>query len=211
MKLPDPHELFDWLRGLSFIESGPLGLFPHDLARESLVADLRWRHPDGYTELHRRARRSCVDRLGTGRRDEQHPLLFDLVFLHRENPALRPFFEWAEGGNTLPGSLREADKAALLAMVGQREGEASAQLAAHWLARQPEGCMVYRDARQEPTGFMDLVALERTGDEDHRTDPAVAAPWGYRQRRAPLVAKQRVVAILLNVLPQFARQDVVRY
>ena len=34
-------ELFEWLRNLSFIESGPLGLFPHDLAREALVADLR--------------------------------------------------------------------------------------------------------------------------------------------------------------------------
>ena len=34
LNLPDPHELFDWLRGLSFIESGPLGIFPHDLARK---------------------------------------------------------------------------------------------------------------------------------------------------------------------------------
>src|SRR5207237_2914036 len=32
----DAHELFEWLRNLSFIESGPLGLFPHDLAREAL-------------------------------------------------------------------------------------------------------------------------------------------------------------------------------
>jgi hypothetical protein len=44
---PDVHELFEWLRGLSFIESGRLGLYPHDLAREALVADLRWRHPIG--------------------------------------------------------------------------------------------------------------------------------------------------------------------
>ena len=36
LKLPDAHELFDWLRGLSFIESGPLGLFPHDLAPRRL-------------------------------------------------------------------------------------------------------------------------------------------------------------------------------
>ena len=56
LKPADPHELFEWLRGLSFIESGSLGLFPHNLAREALVTDLRWRHPDWYQELHHRAR-----------------------------------------------------------------------------------------------------------------------------------------------------------
>jgi AAA ATPase domain len=38
----DAHELFGWLRRLSFVEEGPYGLFPHDLAREVLDADLRW-------------------------------------------------------------------------------------------------------------------------------------------------------------------------
>jgi hypothetical protein len=33
--------LFGWLRGLSFIEQGPEGVFPHDLAREVLDSDLR--------------------------------------------------------------------------------------------------------------------------------------------------------------------------
>ena len=54
--LPDVNELFEWLRGLSFIQTRPGGLFPHDLAREAMVADLRWRNPEWYAELHRRAR-----------------------------------------------------------------------------------------------------------------------------------------------------------
>jgi hypothetical protein len=191
LNLPDPHELFDWLRGLSFIESGPLGLFPHDLAREALVADLRWRHPEWYKELHRRARRAYVERLGTGRRDEQQRLLFDLVFLHRENLAVRPFFEWAEGGSILPDALRETDQAALLAMIDRHEGNASAELAAYWLARQPAGFLVFRDAQQKPIGFMNLVALERAEAEDRRRDPAVAAAWGYLQRHASLRAGER--------------------
>jgi hypothetical protein len=44
----DAHHLFEWLRRLSFIEHGPYGLFPHDLAREVLDADLRWRNSDSY-------------------------------------------------------------------------------------------------------------------------------------------------------------------
>jgi hypothetical protein len=191
LNLTDPHELFDWLRGLSFIESGPLGIFPHDLAREALVADLRWRHPEWYKELHHRARHAYVVRLGTGRRDEQQRLLFDLVYLHRENPAVRPYFEWAESGSILPDSLRDADRAALLAMVTRHEGEASAQLAAYWLERQPEGYLVFRDAGQKPIGFIALVALERTGATDQNVDPAVAATWSYLLRHAPLRPGER--------------------
>ena len=44
--------LFRWLRELSFMETGWRGLFPHDVAREALLADLRWRNPERYADLH---------------------------------------------------------------------------------------------------------------------------------------------------------------
>ncbi len=191
LNLPDPHELFDWLRELSFIEAGPLGLFPHDLAREALVADLRWRHPDWYRELHRRARVSYVGRLNATDRAGQLHLLFDLVFLHRDNPAVRPFFEWAEGGSILPDVMREEDQAALVAMVARHEGEASAQIAADWCARQGEGFLVFRDPGQQPIGFMALLALERTTAADRQADPAARVTWTYLQTRAALRAGER--------------------
>lgn len=191
LNLPDPHELFDWLRGLSFVESGPLGLFPHDLAREALAADLRWRHPDWYRELHRRARIFYMDRLGAPQRAGQQRLLFDLVFLHRDNLAVRPFFEWAESGAILPDALREADRPALLAMAARHEGAESAQLVGHWLARHPEGCLVFRDPQQQPLGFMALVALERAGEADRQADPALAAAWRYLEHHAPVRPGER--------------------
>src|SRR3712207_3840103 len=52
----DSDELFAWLRELSFVEAGPHGLFPHDLARDVLDSDLRWRDPVRYETLHRRIR-----------------------------------------------------------------------------------------------------------------------------------------------------------
>ena len=60
----DAHEMFEWLRGLSFIESGPLGIFPNDVAREALNADLRWRDPQWYAEIHRRVSFARVIRPG---------------------------------------------------------------------------------------------------------------------------------------------------
>jgi hypothetical protein len=37
---PDAYELFEWLRDLSFVQQGPFGLFPHELAADALVAYL---------------------------------------------------------------------------------------------------------------------------------------------------------------------------
>ena len=51
LALEDAQELFAWLRELSFVEAGPDGLRPHDLARDVLDADLRWRDPDGYKDV----------------------------------------------------------------------------------------------------------------------------------------------------------------
>ena len=41
----DAHAIFEWVAGLSFIEHGPRGLFPHDLAREVLLRRLALAQP----------------------------------------------------------------------------------------------------------------------------------------------------------------------
>jgi hypothetical protein len=182
------HELFEWLRTLSFIESGREGLFPHDLARETLVADLRWRNPDWYAELHRRARNYYAARTQQTRGVEQQRILFDYVFLHRDNPAVRSMLEWQTGGTILPGALRDADRAELVTMVAAHEGAESARLAEQWLARQPEGVTVYRDEEGRAVGFIAMVALNQAKLEEVRDDPATRLAWEYLQRTAPLRA-----------------------
>lgn len=179
-------ELFEWLRGLTFIESGPLGLFPHDVAREALVADLRWRNPDWYAELHHRARDYYAARLKQTAGQEQQRVLFDYVFLHRDNPMIQPFLEWQETGAALPEAMREGDKPTLETMVGEHEGPESARLIAYWFGRQPRGVVIYRDVEQQPAGFLAKVALHETNAEDRSTDPAVEAAWRYLEHKAPL-------------------------
>ncbi len=75
LDVPDVREWFQWLRDLSFIESGRLGLFPHDLAREVLIADLRWRNPDWYAKLHERARAYYTARLEQTQGHQQQHIL----------------------------------------------------------------------------------------------------------------------------------------
>jgi hypothetical protein len=182
----DAHELFEWLRGLSFIEAGPFGLFPHDLAREALAADVRWRNPDWYAELHKRARVDYVARLQRSSGIVQQLVLYDLIFLHRDNAAVRPVFEWQTGSNLLADAYRESDRTAVLEMVLKHEGADSARWAEFWLARQPSGLIVLRDPTSQPAGFVQLVNLTAAKLFEIDADPATRAAWAYLQAHAPL-------------------------
>ncbi len=182
------HELFEWLRELSFVETSAAGIFPHDLAREALAADLRWRNPDWYKELHKRARYYYSARVAQTQGLEQQRLLYDFVFLHRDNPVIRSMLEWQPGGNFTPDGMQEADRAALIAMVEQHEGKESAGFAAAWISRQPEGVTIYRDEAGRVAGFITMVALQRATPEERDSDPATRLAWDYVQHHAPLRA-----------------------
>lgn len=180
------HDLFEWLRGLSFIEASREGIFPHDLARETLAADLRWRNPDWHRELHNRARRYYTTRIQQTVGLEQQRTVLDLVFLHRDNPVIRSMLEWQTGGGVLCDGMRASDRAALVAMVAQHEGAESAALAAHWLARQPGGATVYREDDGTPAGFILTVELNRATADEIDADPATRAAWQYLHSHTPL-------------------------
>ena len=189
--IDDAGELFQWLRGLSFVDSGPLGLFPHDLARDALAADLRWRNPDRFAELHHRARGYYARRLSETGEHEQQRVLSDYIFLHRDNPMVRPFIDWGETGTGVPHPPRPEDAPRLRGMVARHEGEDAAEVAMHWLRRQPEGFAVVRGAHGEATGFVAAVRLELASAEDRRADPAADRALAYLEARAPLRAGER--------------------
>ncbi|WP_238178371.1 ATP-binding protein [Calothrix sp. 336/3] len=186
LDVPNVHELFEWLRGLSCIESGQGGVFPHDLAREVLISDLRWRNSDIYTELHHRARAYYTTRLGQSLGQEKHRVLFDYIFLHRDNPAIRPSFTWGEHSSLLTDTLKGSDVPTILRMVEEYEGESSAQIAAYWLQLQPENVVIFRDSQAEPAGFAMMLALHNATPEELALDPGAIAAWNYLQKHAPL-------------------------
>ncbi|MGA7670687.1 MAG: AAA family ATPase [Nitrolancea sp.] len=189
--IDDAHELFEWLRGLSFIEAGPLGLFPHDLVRDALGVDVRWRNPEWYAELHRRARHYYASRLSQTRGVEQQRVLFDYVYLHRDNPLMRPYLEWQETGTTMPDSLRVGDREALRALVMANEGPGAAGWFDFWAERQPEGVVVYRDSEAQPSGLFVSLALDQLDPADRDRDPATARAWAFLERSAALRPGER--------------------
>ncbi|MBX3000185.1 MAG: ATP-binding protein [Caldilineaceae bacterium] len=183
--------LFDWLRHLSFIDADRYGLYPHDLAREALAADLRWRNPERYARLHERARTFYMKQVPLLSARDQRRLLADYIYLHRDNPMVRPYFEWQSSGAIFTDTLRPQDEPLLAEMVAKHEGSESAQLVAYWLAQQPQGFNVMRQAGGQPVGFLCMVALEKTSAADRAHDPAVAATWSYLQQTRPPQADER--------------------
>jgi hypothetical protein len=137
--LKDAHELFVWLRGLSFVESGPDGVFPHDLARDALEADLRWRDPEAYKRVFRGVRAHIHGRLQASQGHEQQRAIFDAKFLFRRLPGILSPVDWDTWGQHYPEPARSGDREPILDLVLAWEGEASAGIAARWWALQPEG------------------------------------------------------------------------
>lgn len=177
----EAHAAFAWLRSLSFMEVGARGLWPHDLAREVIRADLRWRDPDRFADLHARARRYYTAQLHDPA-PQLPQTLADYAFLYRDNPIVRPFFAqlreaWQQAGSRAQTDLGPGDRDALIAMVRRHEGEASADHFARWADRQPGGVEVFRDAAGGVRGFLLAVALERATPEERAADPVAEAAW----------------------------------
>jgi hypothetical protein len=179
-------ELFAWLRELPFIERGPNGLFPHDLAREVLEADLRWRDPVTYRDLHARIRDSLVARLQTSRVLEHQSAYFDFMYLMRHGAISRAYYDWASFGRLYAEVASQNDYADIIAMVRRHEGDESARIAEYWLGRQPQAFIVFREASQQVAGFATPLLIEDVTSEDLAADPAIAATWQFVARRAPL-------------------------
>jgi hypothetical protein len=181
----DAHELFGWLRGLSFIEPSADGLVPHDLARDVIDADFRWRDPAGYAELHLRVRDLMLERLRGGSGEDRRRAPFDMIFMHRNNPLVRPFWDWATMGQAYAEPAAPEDRDGILAMTARHEGEESAAIAARWLERQPGAFLAFRAGPGTLIGFMAYLDLDGAPGEDVAADPVTRTAWAQIERRRP--------------------------
>jgi hypothetical protein len=183
--LEDAHEPFAWLRELSFVESGPEGVFPHDLARDALEADLRWRDPDGYKRVFRGVSGHINGRLQTSWGHEQQRAISDAKYLFRRLPGVLSPVDWDAWGQRYPEPARPGDREPILELVLAWEGAASAAIAARWWERQPDGFFVVRGQDGVVGGFLALLDLTRATPEEVAADPGAGAAWEYAKRQAP--------------------------
>jgi hypothetical protein len=183
--LDNAHDVFAWLRDLSFVESGPDGLLPHELARDVLDADLRWRDPERYKHVFRAISGNVHARLKVSPGREQQRAAYDLKFLFRNLPSVLSPVDWEAWGRHDPEPAGPDDGGRIVELVARAEGAASAAIAERWLALQPHAFVVVRDEDDDVRGVLALLDLTAAAEEDRRGDPGAVAAWDYAHRCRP--------------------------
>jgi hypothetical protein len=180
----DPHVLFGWLADLSVTEAGADGVMPHELVRDLLDVDLRWRDPDGYRDVFRAIRGHSMRQVRCSEGRAQQRAIADLKFLFRNLRSVLSPVAWEVWGDHYPDQAGRADRDAIVELVRAAEGDRSAALAKHWLARQPAAFHVIRGPGGKVRGLVGLLDLTSALPEDRAADPGTAAAWSYMERTA---------------------------
>jgi hypothetical protein len=179
--------LFDWLRRQPFIESGDQGLVPHDVVRDALDTDLRWRDPQGYEEMHQRIRRYLVAQARQASGAQSLQVAAALVYLHRVAGLVPQFITWKGQGEVYSDLLRPRDHEDVRRLTLLAEGPASAAVVDFWLGRQPEAFTVYRRSdTQEVVAFFTWLRLTGPDELESATDPIVNRVWEHTLAHGPL-------------------------
>jgi hypothetical protein len=183
---------FQWLREQAFVESGEAGIFPHDLVRELLLADARWRDEPALRHLSRRVYSALHAQIAQARGSLRQRLQMDALYATRTRPSHAGFFDWHALDGVRVDAAADEDGAWMVELVRRHEGEASAALAAAWWRVQRPAFQVFRRADETRMGFLALLDL---GAPQARTvrDPAVAAALAAVERHGPVRRGEGVV------------------
>lgn len=176
-------EVWTWLETRPWVTRGTYGVYPHDLVREVLDADLRRRSPATYRRVHRTVHEHSWAALRSTDEGERRLWAHQKLFLHRRSPLASSFWTLRARGTGVVVSGRPEDHAAVLEMVDHFEGPESARLASRWLAAQPENLSVV----PSPTG-LDAFALHVLCPADPALvadDPVVRTALDAVERMAP--------------------------
>jgi hypothetical protein len=175
----DATALFSWLRRLPYVESSPLGLYPHDVVRAIVEADLRWRDPQGYADLHRRIEAHLTQQVHDAADADVLRVVGSLFYLHRDEGRTHV---WRGEAEVYEDIFRPDDTDDLLRLAAELGAET---VVSQWIARQPQAFRLYRSTEDgELAGASAWLRLKSAADAD--ADPVVAAAWAHARATAPL-------------------------
>lgn len=183
-----------WLRGLSFVRSTPEGLIPHQLVREALLADLRWRDLEKYERLFRRLHAHLAERL-VQRAGGRWAFGAGLAYLGRASSVAREAADWHGADRLQLRAARPQDLEVVLAAIEKEHGVAAGSLARQWWDQQPSAFTVAEDDRGRITGSLVAPCLQ-TGATALPDDPVAHAALEHAADR--LLPMRRTGRLLLG-------------
>ncbi|MFJ5992832.1 ATP-binding protein [Lentzea sp. NPDC092896] len=188
----DTGELFAWLRAQVFVDESPYGLYPHDVVRDAIVADLRWRDPARHAALYRRKLalfHGQVRAMATER--ERLDLMVMTVVLNGARSRFAALSSLPPAMRAHAGGLHDGDQPEIVAMTARWQGREQAGSVAHWMKRRPEAFRVFRTETGEPQGYGACLDLT---EADLGADPGADAMWEHAAEHGPPRAGDRVRA-----------------
>jgi hypothetical protein len=182
---------FEWLRRQSFVESGPRGLVPHELVREVVIADARWRDTAALGRLSRRIYTALTAQIAAASGRERQRLQMDALYVTRIRSTHASFFDWSALDDARVEPAQPADAPWIFDLVARHEGPAPAELARGWWRAQPSAFQVFHGADGRRFGFLALLDLGGPGPQVE--DPATTAARAFVEAHGPARRGEGVV------------------
>ena len=165
--------MFEWLAEQSFVRAGPHGLVPHDLVRDAIDAQARWRDPPASRALQHVVSRHLIGRMQQGN-DAAH-LVVELEFLERHSALMRRFFDFSLIG-TIPVCPAQADDTGAIDRLRDAGlPPAERRVFDHWRHHEESRVWVARHLGGEICGVTVIVRLDRLDEQTAGQDPLVTA------------------------------------
>lgn len=194
-------EMFTWLRRLPVADWGRQGMFLHDLVSDAIDADLRWRDPQGYEEMHRRVGHHLLEQARTAPPAAALVAIRELSYLKRYGP-MGSYFQMRREGDFHEDTLHPGDHDAVRRLITEAEGPQSAAIVDFWLERRPEAFWIYRDAvTGEPVAFMTWLRLAEQRAEETAADPVLAQAWEHVAGTSPLRPGEHLMLARFLIYP----------
>ncbi|WP_327589569.1 ATP-binding protein [Nonomuraea sp. NBC_00507] len=194
--------LFAWLRRLPFVESTATGLFPHDVVREVLEADLRWRDPHGHADVHQRIHAHLAGELSGAADSDVPAAVGSLFFLNRDHELTSGYRTWSGRAEVHEDLFMPQDMDALIQVATAGDNEESAAAAVRWARCRPQTFRLYRrTATGEPVAFFAWLRLERPDENEIAADPIIATAWTHARATTPLRAGEHLAVGRIWTLP----------
>jgi hypothetical protein len=168
----DTFALFRWLRSRTWVSSAPRGLSVHDLVRDVVSTDLRFRDFERFAMFADRALYWLCQRFPSANLREQQQLGAEVVFVQRNTTSLAKHF--GPTPHLFLDEARQNDAAAIEEMVAGFHGEAARAHVRYWLERTPHGFTVARGGDGGVHGFWLDLELDGLKARDLARDALVA-------------------------------------
>ncbi|MBT2414678.1 AAA family ATPase [Streptomyces sp. ISL-12] len=197
----DAPELFAWVREQPFIDRCAEGVFPHDVVREALAADLKWRDPERFDQLYRRLHRHLLKRIGSASSGRLLHDVGSLQFLYRGAGYMAQSHAWYTPGLVEDHPYGPSDEADVLALVERGEGADAAGPVRYWLRNRPQDFRVQR-LRGTSAAIAFSAWLRPDPSQGREHDPVAEAAWEHVAAHGPLTPGEHVVLGRFHVYPR---------